>query len=364
VPRVAVIVHSVVHSVVWALLSLAPLQKSQETAAPAAVPTKGFAAVDLFGTSRFTAEQLLAPLRPRFTEYEQASLARDFEKAAPIQHELEGAVKQAGGFAFVKFSLIRYFREGDPSYVTIDVVEPGDVARRMTFAKPPADAAALPDPEGLLAKYGDYEKKGFELLAKHEKIADEAASRELFHSPFGFAHAELAPFKPILVDGARRHADELALIVRRDQEAQHRAFAIFLLAFTSDGARVVRELEPACQDASALVRNNALRVFAEMAYHHPEVALPLAPVLSALEFPETTDRNKASAILEPLSRKPELQAEIRRRAGRTIVAMLRLKQPNNHDFALMILKNLHGEQTPPIAEDDFAAWEAWLAQSG
>jgi len=355
-------VDPLVSSVLFALLSLAPLQKSQEPAAPPAPPPKSFAAVDRFGTSRFTAEKLLEPLRPRFAEYEQASLAHDYEKAAPIQHELETAVKQAGGFAFVKFSVVRYFREGDPSYLTIDVVEPADVARRMTFAKPPADAAALPDPEGLLAKYGEYEKKGFELLAKHEKIKNAASSRELLHCPFGFAHAELAPFKPILVDGARRHVDDLVAIVHRDTEAQHRAFAIFLLAFTVDGARVVREIVPACKDESSLVRNNALRVFAETAHHHPEVALPLAPVLDALEFPETTDRNKASAILEPLSKKKELQTEIRRRAGTTIVAMLKLKQPNNHDFAVMILKNLHGEQTPPIGDEDVAGWEAWLAR--
>jgi hypothetical protein len=350
--------------VVVALLSLAPLQKQQAVPAPPPPTATTFAAVDLFGTTRFTAEKLLEPLRARFTEYEAASLAHDYEKAAPIQHELEAAVKQAGGFAFVKFSVVRYFMAGDPSYLTIDVVEPADVARRMTFAKPPADAAALPDPAGLLVKYGEYETKGFELLSKHETITDETSSREFLHCPFGFAHAELAPYRPILVDGARMHADELAAIVHRDRDPQHRAFAIFLLAFTSDGARVVRELEPACKDESSLVRNNALRVFAETARNHPEVALPLTPVLDALEFPETTDRNKASAILEGLSKKPELQAEIRRRAGKTIVAMLRLKQPNNHDFALMILKNLHGEQAPPIAEDDCAGWEAWLAKSG
>jgi hypothetical protein len=338
-----------------------PAPASPPAASPAR-PDKHFAGVDLFGTTRFTIEKLLEPLQQRFAEYERLTLAGQHEAAAPIQKELEAAVKQVGGFAYVRFSVIRYFQKGDPSFLTIDVVEPADAGRRMTFAKPPADAAPLPDPEGLLKKYGEYENKGFEVLARHEKIEDPQASRELFHCPFGFSHPELAPYKPTLVDGARKHVDELATIVRRDREPQHRAYAIFLLGFTSDGARVVRELTPACRDESALVRNNAMRVFAEMAMHHPEVEIPLAPVLDMLDFPDTTDRNKASAVLASLVKKEGLAPEIRRRSGKTLIAMLRLKQPNNHDFAFQILNTLFGGDRQPLAADDYAGWEAWLAE--
>jgi hypothetical protein len=336
-------------------------------AAPAPAPTpapKGFAGVDLFGTSRFTVEKLLEPVHDRFIEYERLSVADQFEEAAKIQQELETALKQSGGFAFLKFSMIRYFRDGDPRYLTIDVVEPADAERRMSFAKPPADATAFPDPEGLIAKYGEYETKGFELLRLREPIEDAASTRELFHCPFGFSHPQLGPYKAVLVDGARKHADELFAIVHRDKDAQHRAQAIFLLGFTSDGARLVREITPACRDENANVRNNAMRVFAVMAQNHSEVELPLAPVLDMLDFPATTDRNKAAAVLSALSKKRELAPEIRRRCGQTLVAMLRLKQPNNHDYALMILRELRGEKAAPLAADDYAGWEAWLAGKG
>src|SRR5262245_32902606 len=123
-----------------------PTAPPQATPAPAPA-AKGFAGVDLFGTTRITVEKLLEPLHDRFAEYERLSLADQFEEAAKVQHELETALKQSGGFAFLKFSMIRYFRDGDPRYLTIDVVEPADAARRMSFAKPPADATALPDPE-------------------------------------------------------------------------------------------------------------------------------------------------------------------------------------------------------------------------
>ncbi len=46
------------------------------------------------------------------------------------------------------------------------------------------------------------------------------------------------------------------------------------------------------------------------------------------------------------------------RAGATLLAMLRLQQPNNHDFAYSILKRISGQS---FGERDYAAWEAWLS---
>ena len=41
----------------------------------------------------------------------------------------------------------------------------------------------------------------------------------------------------------------------------------------------------------------------------------------------------------------------------TLLAMLRLQQPNNHDFAYLILKAISGQS---YGERDYSAWEAWL----
>jgi len=37
--------------------------------------------------------------------------------------------------------------------------------------------------------------------------------------------------------------------------------------------------------------------------------------------------------------------------------MLRLEQPNNHDYAYKILKAISGQE---LGERDYAAWESWL----
>ena len=134
-----------------------------------------------------------------------------------------------------------------------------------------------------------------------------------------------------------------------------------LLAYMHDGAKLAKLLVPAFRDPSSLVRNDAMRVIADMARHHPEVEVPLDPVLDALDYPATTDRNKAAAILTGLLEREHSTVDRRRvieRAGATLLAMLRLRQPNNHDFAFRILEAVSGEH---YDERDYAAWDAWLA---
>lgn len=333
----------------------APSPSSNNVAPTPVAAATHFAGVDVFGTDRLDVASLRTRLGADFDDFESAWLAQEFDRAFPLKQALEQRVKERGGFAFVEFSVVQYFRPGQPSWLTVDVVEPQDAARRIAFASAPSET--LPDPDGLLERYRKYEELGFELLRGGERLDDEAAKRETFHSVFGFAHEKLAPFRTPLVEGARRHVDELVAILHRDRDRQHRAFAAFLLAFTTDGARLVRELTPACKDADSLVRNNALRVFAETASHHPEVELPLDVVLDCLEFPTTTDRNKAAAILDSLAKRPELRPQMVQRAGPTLVAMLALSQPNNHDYAFSILKTLSGES---FDEHDLVTWRRWI----
>jgi hypothetical protein len=327
--------------------------------APPAAAAKTFRGVDLFGTKRFTIESLRAALKEKlggdFDAYEAAWVGEQFDVAMPLKKRLENAVKELGQFAFVDFSVIQYFEEGRPSYLTIDVVEREDAAARMAFSPKPVDA--LPDPGGLIALHEQYEQVGWELLRAGKLPPDEAAHQECQHAVFGFAHEKLAPFKEPLLSGAEKHFDELVKVLHRDRDEQHRAAAAFLLAFSKQGARVAGELGPACKDPATGVRNNALRVYAEMSRYHPEVELPVDIVLDCLEFPTTTDRNKASAILAKLSEKPELRDRILARSGATLLAMLALQQPNNHDFAWIILKNLSHED---FGEHDVAAWQRWL----
>jgi hypothetical protein len=88
--------------------------------------------------------------------------------------------------------------------------------------------------------------------------------------------------------------------------------------------------------------------------------VPLDPILDALVFPATTDRNKASAVLAGLTRREEHREAIAGRAGPVLLEMLRLQQPNNHDFAYMILTTISGKD---YGERDYARWEAWVEKA-
>ena len=112
-----------------------------------------------------------------------------------------------------------------------------------------------------------------------------------------------------------------------DARARHRAHAAFLLAHIASGDRVVEHVLPAIRDPDGLVRNNALRVLAAIAHDHPEIAIPLDPVLDALELPLTTDRNKAAAILDALAQRDGLEPRIAARAGPTLTANAVTKFP-------------------------------------
>ncbi len=87
---------------------------------------------------------------------------------------------------------------------------------------------------------------------------------------------------------------ELVAVLHEDKRADRRAAAAFLLAHLASGERVVELMLPSITDPSELVRNNAMHVLSLIAIDHPEVPIPVAPILEALRFPSTTDRNKAS----------------------------------------------------------------------
>jgi hypothetical protein len=210
------------------------------------------------------------------------------------------------------------------------------------------------DPNGLLALWGEYEDKMWPVIQAHGGKTDvDCPARHCFT----FADPSLTPYRDAVVARVPAQEAALAAILADDADELERARAAYLLAHLADGDRVVALELAAFRDPSALVRNNAMRVVAMIAMHHPEIDIPLAPVLAALEMPTTTDRNKASAILSGLASRPGEGDQIVDAAGPVLVDMLRLAQPNNHDFAYAILKTASGQD---LGEHDADAWQRWL----
>jgi hypothetical protein len=77
-----------------------------------------------------------------------------------------------------------------------------------------------------------------------------------------------------------------------------------------------------------------------------------------MRFPTTTDRNKAAYLLAGIAKHASVaaRARIARELGDVLLVMVAMKQPNNRDPAIDILKAISGEDHGA----DAAAWRAWL----
>ncbi len=327
--------------------------------APAAAPaTSQPLTIDLYGTEQLTLDALLAACGD-----ELQALADGLGRGEQVEFAaLEAHLLTLGDFAHAAIALVTYRKDGVTSqHLTVDFVERGDATRRMAFL--PRPTGSYDDPDGLIAAWSAYEEAIDVVWSQATGPAPDAPCPALHCLPF-HAHPDVAAAGEALAARAPAQHEALAAILRDDGDARRRAAAAYLLAYAPDDAWVVAQLTRATRDGESLVRNNAMRVLAEIAYRHPKVAIPLAPVIDALDFPETTDRNKAAAILDGLLARPggdrereALRDEVLDRAGTILVAMLRLRQPNNHDFAYRILKAASGVD---LGEHEPAAWQAWL----
>lgn len=338
------------------LTVLALLAGCRSDAAPASAPTSPepeLVAIDLFGTRQITREQLLAARGPALRDFASVMMS-----GGDPSLELIDQLHQLGDFAYAQPALVGYYQPGGMKYyLTVDFVDRADAARRMPFL--PAPEGSYPDPAGLLADWRAYDAK-IDQLQADRRMSPKRTECPAFHCLGDHAHPEVAALAARFVARVPVHVDELATILRDDADPRRRAAAAYLLAYAPDGPAVVDAMLGSFRDGEELVRNNAMRVISDIAFHHPELEVPLDPVLDALDYPATLDRNKASAILAGLLARPgaaRRDAAQVRRAIPTLLAMLRLEQPNNHDFAYDILKAISGKR---FGERDHAAWQAWF----
>lgn len=310
-------------------------------------------AIDLFGTSQITAEQVRARFGDSIRTMVRVRMTGDRERARSIYDQVKAGIHAMGDFAYVELALVSY-PEREATYLTVDVVDEADRAERMSFSSAPS--GDVPDPGGLLAAWKEYEDVGLRLLMNGE-ISSSPTCRA-HHCLWGFDHPELAPYRDRFAT-VPEHKDELIRVLENDRDPEDRGAAAYLLAHLEGVQEVVDALLPAVTDPDETVRNNAMRVLGIVVNEHPGVDLDLDPVLRAVRFPATTDRNKAMLILFGVAGRPELRDRIARQAGPVLLEALRLQQPNNHDTAYLILKRLSGES---LGERDYQAWGRWLEE--
>jgi hypothetical protein len=328
-------------------------------AAPAAPPAKPaarpgtLAAIDVFGSKHAPNDEIVATAG--------FELGSHVEFGSPEFGELlDGAnkrLRERYHFPFVEVSPISYFGTSPDAgkvFITIDVVEPED-ARRLKFAAAPAKD--IPDPAGLVAAWLDYEAVVWPLV-RSGAYKPPYTCKGGWHCALGFAHPDLEAREDVFIAQVPAHFAELAKVLRQDRDRKRRAAAAFLLAYGTDRKRVIDALVPSIDDPNAEVRNNVMRVLVLIQEKADTVVLPLPAILHAMQFPTTTDRNKAGYALAGIAKHaaPKDRIRIAREVGDTLLAMAAMQQPNNRDPALKILKAISDEDHGT----DVAAWRTWL----
>lgn len=341
------------------LLLLCGCAHASSPATPAeSIVKPHFVGLDIYGTDRLSISEvrslLAGQLEPCIGKY----LADEIVKFKACKAELVAKIQEQYHFAYVDLALVGYFRSGDhPVYGTFDIVEKRDAKERMAFTKRPLKSFA--DPDGLIQAWEEYQKTGFSLLARGE-ISNERIPCPAFHCIFGHQHPTLRPYEKIFVDGVAKHKTKLIEIIRFDKDDNRRGLAAYLLAYEKDGNHLIQILSERLRDESDFVRNNITRIFSDIAMFHPDLPLPVGEVAKVLNFPATTDRNKASIFFQGIATNRFLREKYNDVLILEVVPILlktlRLEQPNNHDPAYTTLRLLSGQN---YDKRDYQSWEDW-----
>jgi HEAT repeat protein len=309
--------------------------------------------IDLFGSNQIDVRQIQSKFADKIQKIVSALYVdNDFDLGMNLRQEVISAIRQMGKFAYVELSAVLY--PNKDVYVTVDLVDESDRSVRIQFSAPPQKELA--DPDGLLALWEEYENIAQALWRKGELNFEKMACPAL-HCSYGFEHPDLKKYEQPFQAKVPTNTEALVRILREDKDAQHRRNAAFLLAHIQDPVELTQILLPSISDPDETVRNNAMRVLGEIAEKRKQVTIPVEPIIKALNYPATTDRNKALYVLEGLADNPANKVIIIGRASKLLVRLLKLSQPNNHDFAYSILKKISGKN---FAERDYKSWEQWV----
>lgn len=278
------------------------------------------------------------------------------EKAAvqyvKLQNDIIADIQNQGRFAYVGLSAIRYPKDR-AIHFTLDVVDADDKNRAFDFL--PAPTKNIADPDDLISQWLAYERTGFALFSANNQgpIFKNCPAN---HCLFGFEEPVLQKYASIFNHLVPKNRLLLISVLREDRDPQKRSAAAYLLAHIKNGKEVVDVLTPSIFDSNSTVRNNVLRVIAMTLEKNNQVYFPAYLLPKLLDFPTATDRNKALYILSVLIKKHYYANYIKRHCLNLLLYELKLFQPNLHDLAYSILKQISGKY---FAERDYNAWQKW-----
>jgi len=179
----------------------------------------------------------------------------------------------------------------------------------------------------------------------------------VYHCISGFDKSQLKPYLLRFNTGVVNEK-KLILTTLSNQQAHpdRRVAAAYLTGHFQNPQEILKTLLPYINDPNANVRNAAMRVIGQTMQKAKQMDIDVTPFLALLDSPVVTDRNKALYVLDSAAESKAVRRQLLTQGSDRFVALLKLKQPNNHEFAYLILKKISGKN---FGETNIAAWEKW-----
>lgn len=264
-------------------------------------------------------------------------------------------IKRTGGYLYVDITEINYPDKTD-HYMTLDVISKNQPERLHWVRDEHYVEALQGDPPDLLDKMLEYTH-----LSEHIMQTEPAATRNItcpvYHCFMGFEHPQLKPYLAVFNEGVTHNKAFILHALNEEKDPLRKASAVLLVGHFSDPQEIINVLLPHINDADSGVRNNSMRVIAMTLLKEKNLSVNAKPFLQQLNSPYLSDRNKALFVLYDLAHTEEVKKDIIL-YGVRLLALLELKQPNQHDTAYLILKQISGQD---FGERNISAWQDWLS---
>ncbi len=328
-------------------------------------------AIDIYGIDQQESNKILKKYAKEFTAIDKGlqqlsdthqldSATTSIDNLRRIKRRVLKNMIKENGYLYAQIQAVVY-PENNAVCTTIEIINKNQ-PERMRFLNDTSekinDHKKIKHAPDLIDDMINYEAIGMRLILNHELKT--YSSCPVYHCAEGFGHPQLKPYLRVFNTGVIQQKALVLNTLNQDKNPERRAAAAFLVGHFSDPREIIKVLSVHVNDRDDGVRNNVMRVIGTTILKAKISDIDPRPFLDALDSPYTTDRNKALGILSVTSDMPSAHQLILKEGGQRLLALLRLKQPNNHDFAYLILKKLSHKD---FGSTNVAAWEAWVSSN-
>jgi hypothetical protein len=288
--------------------------------------------IDFYGYSGLDLDKVHAALPVR----EGDAFAQSDDALFDVINRVNEAVRQVTGRAPTDVAPVCCDSRGD---YMIYVGLPGKSIRSVPFNPAPKGNLRLP-PE-VLSLYEQTMEAWSAAVRRGAAGEDDSKGYALSTTDSTLRTKQLATRKY-----AVRHERLVRRVLEVARDAEQRAVAAHVLGYARRSDAQIAALVRASRDVDEGVRNNAIRALGVLAESDPRVArrIPALGFIEMLSSGSWTDRNKAGALLEALSRgrDPKLLGQLRSQAQESLIEMARWRSAGHAYPSRILLGRIAG----------------------